>query len=269
VPTGSDTLESAYAKLDWASSRHDEMERIFIEFARPGGGDERPYGIKFHQPGKPEGLVVASFIMEKSLPVEMSLLAADLIHNARVALDHTLARLKDSFGGSAARGSFPVCQDETGWQNRVATAGSRSPLAGLDGSAAFDLIYDEQPLHRTDPAADPLVVLNKLDNADKHRAMHPAFAYTDAKRGTDLIAIHSPNRCETLSNQWNSGDPLEHGTRLATFLVRGTAKGVVGSRDDAPIGFATGGVDSPHVGYTDTIARVRGIVDEAAGLIDK
>ena len=265
----SDALESAYAKLDWASSRHAEMERIFIDVARPGGGDERPYGIEFHQPGKPQGLVVARFIMERPLPVEMSLLAADLIHNARVALDHTLARLKDCFGGNAGRGSFPVCRVEADWQERVAAAGSRSPLVGLDGSPAFDLIYDEQPLHRAEPQADPLVVLNSLDNADKHRVMRPAVVYTNAERGTDLIEIRAPSRCGKPINHWNCGEPLEQGTRLATFLVRGTAQDVLGARNDAPIGFATGDVDSPRVGYTDTIARVRGIVDKAAALIDE
>jgi hypothetical protein len=48
VTAGNDALSGAYAKLDWATSRHDEMERVFTEFARPGGGDERPYEIRFN-----------------------------------------------------------------------------------------------------------------------------------------------------------------------------------------------------------------------------
>jgi hypothetical protein len=42
------------------------------------------------------------------MPLEMSLLAADLVHNTRVALDHVPARLKDHFGGDASQGSFPT-----------------------------------------------------------------------------------------------------------------------------------------------------------------
>jgi hypothetical protein len=82
--------------------------RRFEDFAKPGGGDERPYGIRFHEPDKPGGLVVASFIVEEPMPLEMSLLAADLVHNTRVALDHVPARLKDHFGGDASQGSFPT-----------------------------------------------------------------------------------------------------------------------------------------------------------------
>jgi hypothetical protein len=81
MTSGSEALGDAYAKLDWATSRNGEMLRVFAEFARPGGGDDRPYGIQFHTRAKPAGLVVATFIVE--MPTEMSLLAADLVHNTR------------------------------------------------------------------------------------------------------------------------------------------------------------------------------------------
>jgi hypothetical protein len=97
VSRGNDLMRDACAKLEWATTRHDEMLHLFEEFAKPGGGDERPYGIRFHEQPKPAGLVVARFIVEQPMPVEMSLLAADLVHNARTALDHVLARLKDHF----------------------------------------------------------------------------------------------------------------------------------------------------------------------------
>ena len=81
----------------------------------------------------------------------MSLLAADLVHNTRVALDHVLARLKDHFGGDAGRGSFPTWQSEDLWQENVVKKGKGSAFHGLD-QRAVDLIYAEQPLHRTPPA---------------------------------------------------------------------------------------------------------------------
>jgi len=70
------------------------MQIIFAEFARPGGGDERPYGIQLKKRVRPPGLVVATFIVERARP--MSLLAADLIRNTRTAVDHVLARLKEA-----------------------------------------------------------------------------------------------------------------------------------------------------------------------------
>ena len=47
---GIDALSDVYAKLDWATKRHDDMQRRFEDFAKPGGGDERPYGIRWREP---------------------------------------------------------------------------------------------------------------------------------------------------------------------------------------------------------------------------
>jgi hypothetical protein len=158
VDAGADPFASAYAKLRWAESRHAEMQETFAAFALPKDPDARPYGIRFHAPAKPRGLVVATFIVEKPMPEEMSLLAADLVHNTRVALDHTLARLKERFGGEPGRGSFPICATEGDWTRRVAEAGRRSPLHGL-AEAAVDLIRTAQPMSGEEPGDDPLVVL--------------------------------------------------------------------------------------------------------------
>jgi hypothetical protein len=50
----------------------------------------------------------------------------------------------------------------------------KAKRSALDGMAqpAVDLVYAEQPLYREPPAEDPLVILNQLDNADKHRLLH-------------------------------------------------------------------------------------------------
>jgi len=203
------------------------------------------------------------------MPVSMSLLAGDVIHNTRVALDHTLARLKDTFGGNAGRGSFPVCTTPDDWKRRVTDAGRNSPLRGLEGTPAFDLVHDEQPMHRAEPDADPLVILNALDNDDKHRLLHPAFAYVDEEKGVDLIEIVDPKRVTQLVNRWVSGQPLGDGTVLARFMVRGPQRPPpVRARDDARIGFASGNVGGARVGYQDMIDRVLGIANAAAQLIN-
>jgi hypothetical protein len=247
LSTGTDALSAVYAKLDWATSRHDEMQRRFEEFAKPGGGDERPYGIRYDEPRKPAGLVVASFILEKPMPVELSLLAADLIHNTRVALDHVLARLKDRFGGNPRQGSFPTWQSEDQWQDKVIDAGRRSALHGLD-DAAVALIYAEQPLHWTPPAADPLAIVNKLDNDDKHQLLHHSFVYPGVAKGLDLLEILDPSRVRTSQNAWTTGQALEHGTTIARFMIRGEARQVIRARVDAPIGFASGELGAPTIG---------------------
>lgn len=96
-------MQDVHAKLDWASTRDAEMGRIFKDVARPGGGDKRPYGIRFHEQAKPAGLVIAKFFSDVDMPGEVALLAADLVHNTRTALDHVVARLKECFGGNPMR----------------------------------------------------------------------------------------------------------------------------------------------------------------------
>jgi hypothetical protein len=261
-------MSDVYAKLDWATERHADMERVFEAFAKPGGGDDRPYGIRFRERNKPKGLVVAFFIVEEQMPMEMSLLAADVVHNTRVALDHVLARLKDRFGGDPGSGSFPTCQTEEAWLEKLLNKGKRrSALQGLDASA-IELIYEEQPLHSERPVEDPLVILNKLDNDDKHRLLHPAFVYTEVDQGIDLIEVLDGKAVKNQRNLWTPGDQLVDGTDLALFMVSGEGANLLQVRTDAAIGFASGEVGAPATTYSEMIVRVRGIVDKASALID-
>lgn len=160
---GSDALSDVHRKLDWATGKHDEMLRVFEDYLKPGGGDERPCGIRWRELDKPKGLVIARFMIEEPMPDKMTMLAADLVHNTRSGLDHVLARLKEHLGGDPGQGSFPTRQREDLWQNHVIKPGKKGPLHGLPQDAV-DLIYNEQPLHQAVPAEDPLVILNGLDN---------------------------------------------------------------------------------------------------------
>jgi hypothetical protein len=262
-------LASTFAKLAWANDRHEEMIRRFAEFALREDPKDRPYGIRFHEPGRPAGLIVARFIVERAMPVTMSLLAGDLVHNTRVALDPVLAGLKEQFGGNAGQGGFPVCTTVQAWQERVINRGKKSPLYGLEGTAAFDLIHDQQPMHQADPDADPLVIVNALDNDDKHRVLHPAFAYVDEQQGLDLIEITDAKRVTHVINRWVLGQPLGDGTILARFIVRGPQRPPpLRAREDARIGFASGNVGNARVGYKNMIDRVLGIANAAAQLIN-
>jgi hypothetical protein len=244
------------------------MTRRFEAFLRESE-DGTPHGIQFRAASKPAGMVVATFVVDREMPDEMALLAGDLVHNTRAALDHTLAQLKEHFGGNPASRSSPICRTSGDWRDRVIDAGRRSPLRGLGESAAFTLIQDEQPLHRDRPDNDPLVILNKLDNDDKHRLLRPAFVYPRDGKGTDLIEVIDRRRVMRQLNHWTTGQPLEHGTPLATYMTRGPADPhPLRARADAQIGFATGELSADRVGSTDMIECVRSIVDQPAALID-
>lgn len=263
----SDALRDVHRKLDWATSRHEEMNRVFEGYVKPGGGDQQPCGIKWRQMDRPRGLVVARFIIDEPMPEAMSMLAADLVHNTRGALDHILARLKEHLGGDPGQGSFPTRQTEQGWQDQVIKRATKSPLHGLP-QAAVELIYNEQPLHRAVPTADPLVILNKLDNTDKHEELSPAFTYTDVGRGVDLIEVLDRSGVKREENLWTAGTDLEDGTLLARYLIDGDVRRVLKADDDAALGFATGKVGAARVGYVALIDRVRHIATNAERLLD-
>lgn len=187
---GSTAMRDVHSKLDWALQHHARMASVFEAYAKPGSGDDRPYGIQFLETGYTVGSVVASFMATETMPVEMSLLAADVVHNTRTALEHVLARLKEHMGGDPGAGIFPTRTSEELWLKHVVRT-KKGPLDGLP-PAAVDLIYREQPLHRVNPGHDPLVILNGLDNADKHELLHPAWGEPVVARGVDMIEVVDP-----------------------------------------------------------------------------
>jgi len=268
---GTDAMRDVYSKLEWAEKHLADLMDLGQDYLRPGGGDERPLGIRFNDRHPP--LVIASFIVEKPMPVEMSLHAGDLVHNARTALDHVLARLKDHFGGDTRSGTFPITESDADWKGRVYPRRDgkrqRGPVDGLPCSART-LIYREQPhvAYAGRREEDPVVILSAMDNSDKHRLLHHGFAYPTAERGLDLIEVCDRKRVLSQTNVWTSGQPIEHGTVMARYIIRGVAKGVIRVDPNVEVKLATGPLDAPRTTYEDMIVRVRIIADKAAELID-
>ena len=144
---------------------------------------------------------------------------------------------------------------------------TKNPLHGLP-QAAIELIYNEQPLHRAVPTEDPLVILNQLDNTEKHDDLSPAFVYSDVGRGVDLIEVLDRRRVKRQENLWTAGTDLEDGTLLARYLIDGDVRRVLQADNDAALGFATGKVGAARVGYVALIDRVRDIATNAERLLD-
>ncbi|MDQ6822797.1 MAG: hypothetical protein M3076_21100 [Actinomycetota bacterium] len=245
--------------------------RLARDHLSPGGGDDRPIGIEFDN--RRPSIVVARFIAEKPLPIEITLHAGDLVHNARTALDHVLARLKDDFGGDSRSGTFPITESNADWKGRIYPRrdGKRElgPLDGLPCSVRT-LIYREQPhvAYADRRRDDPIAILSALDNTDKHRLLHHGFVYPAAQRALDLIQVRDRKMVLSQENVWLSGQPISHGTVMARFRIRGPAQGVLRVDPNAEIKLSTGPLDAPRTTYEDMIARVRGIADKAAALID-
>jgi hypothetical protein len=132
------------------------------------------------------------------------------------------------------------------------------------------LIYREQPhvAYAGRRLEDPIAILSGMDNADKHRLLQHGFAYPAAQRGLDLIEVRNRKMVLSEENVWVSGQPIAHGTVMARFRIRGLAEGLLRVDSNAEMKLATGPLDAPTTTYKDMIARVRGIADKAATLID-
>jgi hypothetical protein len=86
--------------------------------------------------------------------------------------------------------------------------------------------------------------------------------------GLDLIEVRDRKRVWSEENLWTKGQPIEHGTVLARFRVRGQAAGLLRVDPGAEIKLSTGPLKAPRTTYQDMIVRVRAIAERAAELID-
>lgn len=121
------------------------------------------------------GRCTLRFIIKHPPPLSWSMAIGEIVHNLRSALDHLACQL------------FRLHAPESDWE------GTRFPILTDNTDAGLDKAIDNylpglpepiraqlrasQPYKRGDDARrDPLSVLNRLSNQDKHRLLVPVFA---------------------------------------------------------------------------------------------
>jgi hypothetical protein len=167
--------------------------------------ESKPYSLSRGEFDPTTGDEIIRIKVGQPLPDEWSDVLGDFASNLRKALDHLVYEL----AGKPERGktAFPIF--------RVATEyfGEREKyLAGV-GKGARTVIDNYQPYHRSNPDDDPLAIIAWLDNADKHRDVHAAFALQDS------AGIFIPeDRSKSLGTMQFSvtgyGVPLEDGAEV-------------------------------------------------------
>jgi len=103
----------------------------------------------------------------------LGVIVGDLVHNLRSALDYIVTALVDaSHAPLGNKHQFPIYSNELAFSKDVATpqwANRKGPLAGI--LHGLQDVWDVQPFNRKPtPEEDPLFLLNRFSNADKHRA---------------------------------------------------------------------------------------------------
>lgn len=107
----------------------------------------------------------------------------DFVHNVRSGLDQIVWQLVKANGGNPDRTQWPVSVTENQWRNDVTHRDpdwGPAPTAGLSDDA-LELVRQFQPFQarRRLRLKDPLLLLQRLSNVDKHRTLHIAICYAE------------------------------------------------------------------------------------------
>jgi hypothetical protein len=166
--------------------------------------DRHPYELfGEYEPGPPEYYVFKVRFFEP-IPATWGILLGDFAHNARSALDHLVEALIVANTGmeGSKKSQFPIVMNPCEWKRQL------SRLKGVS-ARHISIINALQPYQRTDSQGwhsgviaidDPLALLNRMSNVDKHRVLN-AMPATIRQIAWDVTPINDiewfdPNRIE-------------------------------------------------------------------------
>lgn len=155
--------QALYARLNRAKvllADFNDAETAFLQ--------RKPYSvsIRFNQRRRQYSLW---FHVNERPSVELSLILSECVHHLRATLDNAVCAIAARQLGCDDRTAMPVClrPEESGWQ------GTRKRLRRLNGPV-IGVLKDLQPFNESDiffARHHRLYLLDKLWNADKHRAL--------------------------------------------------------------------------------------------------
>ena len=133
-----------------------------LQAVQQGFLDSNPYDLRIQdnsESGRRETIVTRA----DPIPADIDVIAGDVIHNLRSALDHVIYQLVLANGGKADNGGmFPI------WRTKADYKASRPGHANGISKAALDILYELKPYKGGNSA---LWTLHRLDIIDKHRLM--------------------------------------------------------------------------------------------------
>jgi hypothetical protein len=173
---------------------------------------------------------VVSMRLAKPIPPVLPLMVDEVVHHLRSSLDHLASYLVEWSGGQVGRAAWPIVNSRFQWEREVERRKRRwqvwrkkggGPLAGAT-PAVRAFIEREQPYNRSEKTGDdPLVDLNELWNAEKHRILNPIRVYA-VPEGSWRDLFHPSPEIEPVSFKWvlKPRDELKLGTeRTLAVLV--------------------------------------------------
>lgn len=168
-------LEGARAKIKRAKDHLDQLKDEIY-------GKNNPYGIELRH-DTDTGQLVAQAKLPRELFTHYAIIAGEIVHQARSALEHVIWEVIPS--PKEGRTGFPVFHIEKDYERRG--------ISMIDGInvAAKALIHGLQPFG-PDYKTDPLYILNEFWNWDKHRLLNVCAFYPYGV----TVRFRFPNRFE-------------------------------------------------------------------------
>jgi hypothetical protein len=152
-----------------------------------------------------DGWEVVSIEIVRPMPERIPLIAGDAVHCLRSALDHIVYAIGK--GAKKRSGYWPICIAEDDYLLPRGKPPCERPGMRDEGLAAVPeglrtIIDEAQPYHGGDRAEEHVfAVLNRLDNADKHRIVQTALAVV--RHPGDIKRTHpTKDDGKTLTTEW-------------------------------------------------------------------
>lgn len=176
------------------------------------------YGVEFKADPEPYCYIVRLKVF-KPVPLRLSVIFGEIIHNFRSALDHLACRLVEAHGGTVKNQFFPIYDDPAKFAQEASGKLKGVPVS----SAVWAVIKDSQPYKRGNAATDhPLSIVRHFSNGDKHRILNAAYVFPDTANLIDAIDVRSGYLIHICDDLWRN-TPLEDGAEVVQlrFDTRG------------------------------------------------
>jgi hypothetical protein len=198
-------LSAVLLKLDRAYWLIDDVRDKIQTFQEQ---DPEPFGFTTETSageGQTVEYVLYAVIRERP-PIGLATVIGDAVQNMRAALDYLVYELAPPEVRKTGRTKFPIFTDEQAFKDYAPPM-----IEGITGDTR-DVIERMQPYNATKTASnDPLAILQKLSNRDKHRLLIPVIAAVNRMS----VWVSSDNA--DVRFHFLNGGPVEHGDKIVGF----------------------------------------------------
>lgn len=243
------SLDGAQLKVGRAREHIDALEAETAHFVNDSGAYEF-----YTEPDPETDGVIAKIHVHGTPPVHLALVAGDVVHNLRSALDHLVWQVGIADNKHvSSRSQWPIVMDGKNWPSE---AGDRLALLSPPHVEAIRLLQPFADMRDNSPGV-MLGMLGALSNRDKHRL--PLLVAAAARTGQ--LTFDPAVRRVTITRVGDGPIELVEGAELVRIHGGRSRTGIVSAEGLFQIVVAYGHRDGP------TVKNLRDLADLIVGII--